>query len=150
MQNITEVIHIITPNINGALFDSFEYYMMNKENNKDVKLYFLYNKTFKSKKILTKEYVLSIFLDKYNVTDEDFKNIIFLRNYTEIMRYKFKNVLILDNHTYHYCDGLIVAEEYHIIVDPFVPSKVNYKNLEKRKNHFLYSELLLYKDELEI
>jgi len=52
--------------------------------------------------------------------------------------------LILDNHTLYYIKDVLNAQEYHVIIDPFIPSKTDYHQLNKLNNYHLYSELLLY------
>jgi len=146
---ITDVIHIVTAHLNGGLYDAFEYfayYYMNES--KNTKLYLIQSNGFRSKNYMMVEYIKNLFMDKYDLPDDIFDNVIFLKNQNNIIHYRFNKVLILDNHTYHYLNGLIIASEYHIIVDPYIPSKTDYIKLSKKPNHFIYSELLLHKDEL--
>lgn len=143
------VIHILTPFINGGLFDAFEYFEYIYSKSKDNYLVLLMCNNFGSKRYTNYEELKKIFIDKYNIDSEIFNNVIFLENHNKIMRYKFNNVLILDNHTYYYLDGLINANKYFILVDPYIPSKVDYKKLSARKNHFLFSELKIYENDID-
>ena len=145
---INTVIHMVTPHLNGGLFDAFEYFAYYYSLDKNAKLYLIQSRNFMSKNYMGEEYLKDLFLDKYDLPDNIFDNVIFLKNQNSILHYRFDKVLILDNHTYHYLNGLIIANEYHIIVDPYIPSKTDYIKLSKRPNHFIYSELLLHKDEL--
>lgn len=142
--NIYDVIHIITPHINGALFDAFEYFMLNRKYYKKNRLFLIYNQNFVYKKKLLPKDIIEIFKDKYSIEENIFQEIIFLKNIFEIIKFKFKNILILDNHTYFYLDGLINFSNLYLLLDPFLPSKTDYKKLSLQKNIYIYNELLLH------
>lgn len=146
--NICDVVHIVTPHLNGALYDAFEYfhYFFSKNNNN--KLFLVQCKNFKSKKYMDKDYIIELYKDKYDIDESVFDNVVFLNSHLQIMNYRFDNVLILDNHTYHYLDGLLVSNQYYFIVDPYLPSKTDYKKINDRKNHNVYCELMLYEEEI--
>lgn len=142
--NIYDVIHIITPHINGALFDAFEYFMLNRKYYEKSRLFLIYNQNFVYKKKILPKDIIEIFKDKYSIDENIFQEIIFLKNIFETIKFKFNNILILDNHTYFYLDGLINFSNLYLLLDPFLPSKTDYKKLSLQKNIYIYNELLLH------
>ncbi len=147
--NINAVIHVILPFINGGLFDAFEYYTSIYDYNKEVYLLLIFNPAFdyytNNINIAT---IQSMFDDKYILSPDILDNIIFLKKPSQLIRYQFNKVLILDNHTLYYIKDVLNAQEYHVIIDPFIPSKTDYQKLNNSSKYHLYSELLLYKEKI--
>ena len=146
--NINVVIHVVLPFINGGLFDAFEYYTGIYEYDKDIYLVYIkypgFNYTTNNISPLTLKH---IFLDKYNISRDVLNHVIFVKKPSELIRYKFNKVLILDNHTLYYIKPVLNMKECHVIIDPFNPSKTDYHKLASLPNYQCYSELSLYMKE---
>ncbi len=143
--DINAVIHVILPFINGGLFDAFEYYTSIYDNNKEIYLILIFNPSFNyNLNNINITNIQTLFNDKYMLSSDIFDNVIFLKRPSQLIRYQFNKVLILDNHTLYYIKDVLNAQEYHVIIDPFIPSKTDYHQLSKFNNYHLYSELLLY------
>jgi len=146
--NINAVIHVVLPFINGGLFDAFEYYTGIYEHDKDIYLVYIkypgFNYTANN---ISPLMLKSIFHDKYNISLDVLNHVIFVKKPSELVRYKFNKVLILDNHTLYYIKSVLNMKECHIIIDPFNPSKTDYHKLASLSNYQCYSELSLYMKE---
>lgn len=148
--NINAVIHVVLPFINGGLFDAFEYYTGIYEYDKDIYLLYINYPDFNYSYITNKISPLilkNIFRDKYNISPDALNHVIFVKKPSELIRYKFNKVLILDNHTLYYMKPFLNMKECHVIIDPFNPSKTDYHKLASLPNYQCYSELSLYMKE---
>jgi hypothetical protein len=146
--DINAVLHVVVPFINGGLFDAFEYYANIYDYSKDIYLTLIFDPSFDYNiNNINSTTIQAMFSDKYALSADVFDNIIFLKKPSQLIRYKFNKVLILDNHTLYYIKDVLNAQDYYIIIDPFIPSKTNYEQLNKFPNYHLYSELLLYSED---
>ncbi len=143
-KNSNAVIHYLIPHLNGGLFDAFEYYSAIYKYNKNVYLLYIY---IKNRKELCPymNTMLDMFRDKYENIEESFSNVIFLDS-VKLIKYKFSKVLFVDNHTYSYLKGRILADEYIHLVDPVIPSLINYEEINNKEKHIIYSEMKFYKE----
>lgn len=142
------VIQHLVWHLNGGLFDGFEYYAALKNfTNKIVYLVYTFNKNTTScqKALEYKDKLISIFKDKYEI-DYNIYNDIIVVDTVKIIRYSFDQVIIVDNHTYDFVGNRINTKERIFIVDPYIPSRVDYLKLAKNNKNIIYSELKYYQE----
>lgn len=145
-RKVNAIVHVVLPYINGGLFDVFEYYHCIKQHcNFDVFLLLIFVKQFKYNNINEKS-IFDMFYDKYDILDNDLDNVKFVYNLNKIIRFKFNNILYLDNHSFPYTLGKIFSENNIFVIDPYIPSKTNYRKISHLPFVSIYSELLNYKE----
>lgn len=111
--------------LNGTLFDAFEYFICLLENYVDVKLIVIGDSRFSS--------FFEIFEEKYNIDDIKWKDkIVLLKSKADLLKYKFKNLLLIDYTTIDYCYDVLTYDKLSIITN---------KIQTKIKNASYYTEL---------
>lgn len=137
----------MTSFINGGFFDAFEYFKCIYDNSIDKDKIYLFYIFFAHIRKNHNDSITAIYTmlkDKYVIDDADLKNIIFLDTPKDIVRYKFNKVLVVENHTLSVLGDYLFADKCLVIVDPFIPSHVDYDKLNKKSKYHCFSEYLLY------
>lgn len=113
--------------INGTLFYCFEYYCFLKQYIPSIK-YILLNTNIDDLNNFKQ-----IFKEKYNVNESYYIDIINLTKFTDFVKLKIKNLLILDIHTYEkikdFCGNIKTLRIY---------SNESHKYLNLKHNHIFY------------
>lgn len=111
--------------INGTLFDVIEYYLCLLEQHVDIKLIIIGDSRFTD--------FYKIFEEKYYLKDLNWKaNIIFLKSKSELIKYKFSQLLLFDYTTIDYCYDVLFYDEVYVITN-----KIN----RKLKKSIYFTEL---------
>jgi hypothetical protein len=102
-----------TIKVSGSIIDCFEYYFCILEHNPNIKLVLInFSHDFLN-------FIFDIIKDKYVLDDLDWKkNIWFFKKY-DIIKYRFRKVLVIDYSTIKKTKGLLVADEIFVITEYF-------------------------------
>lgn len=128
------VIHVFLPFMNGGFFDAFEYYCGIKKHVDSDSKFFLVNSIMSKHKYRTTDLYKKIteenLLDKYDIDQSILDDIVYLNDKIYFLRYSIKNIIIVDNHTFSEIAKVTKrnTKNYIISLDPFIPSRTNFKN----------------------
>jgi len=139
--NAVLMYNFIPPMVNGAIINSFEYFLCAYEHNKNVFLYFI------NTNINTKEMFVEMIRERYNLDGiEDFHKNILICNRNDLLYMKFKTVLVHDYSTIKMTRGLINADEILVISDNHT-TNFDYMYSKKTNNVTYFAEMpFQYKD----
>ena len=104
--------------INGSFIDAIEYFLAIFENNKNTDLIFV------GKIGSDRNDIINLIRDRYNLEGlTDWEDRVFFKKHYDLMKMKFKRVLIVDYTTIKMTKGLIRSEEIHVIVERYTEKK---------------------------
>lgn len=146
------VVHAFLPFINGGLYDAIEYFLALydfKPKDYNVKLYFLHNRHDWCN--TNSEFILNQIRDKYDLTDDYYQNIHFIKDSVDLVKKEYRptNIVIIDNHTFSCLSRSTqaIVKKFFLTIDPFFPSMTNYEELDKEKKFNIYNEIKLWVDD---
>jgi len=112
MKPVDAIIYYRLPFVNGALIDAFEYYITMLDYNPSVKFIMM-----DSINGLGLKYILDMFENKYELDNIDWKKNIITISKSDLIKYKFNRVLILDSLTIYNTRGLLRVNKIYSISD---------------------------------
>lgn len=145
------VIYVNKSHINGCLFDAFEYYMCLKKHNPTLLIILSKIVIFQT---LPFSEIIDAFLDKYNITHADLKDVYDINKLIDLsvlcVKNHIKNVLIVDEYTPQLVlDHIFISGHIYMIVEPWKETKMDYRKLVRDDKYKLYSEAYFFEEERE-
>lgn len=145
------IVHAFLPFINGGLYDAVEYFLAMhdfKPSGYNVKLYLLHNKHDWCN--MGEDFILNQIKDKYNLTEDHFCDIVFVKHYKELIKKEVRptNIVIVDNHTLSCLSysTRILTKKFFMTVDPYFPSMTDYIKLDAEDKFNIYNEIRMWND----
>lgn len=139
--NAVIMYNFVPPTVNGAVINSFEYFLCAYEYNKNVFLYFV------NTSVETRELFIEMIMERYRLNEiENFADNILICDRNDLLHMRFKTVLVHDYSTIKMTKGLINAEEILVISDNHT-TNFDYMYSKKTNNVIYFGEMpFQYKD----